>query len=421
MYQEKTCRILSINRKRIEGALQELSQIGRNPGGGIDRPFGSAADRSARSWMIRYWKECLRLQARVDPAANIWVKKDGSEPLPPIYLGSHLDTVPNGGMYDGALGVLLATEVLVTIQEKNISMRHPVGVVSFTGEEPNPFRISTLGSKAVAGRLNEKCIRQTGNREALADALAKAGGDLGRLAEARIQPGRIAAFLECHIEQGRRLFDRKLSIATVSCITGIYREIVTVSGEANHAGTTMPRDRRDALLAASELDLALEAIIAEIGRDDVVATIGKIAAFPNAANIIPGTVAMTVDVRTCSERRKNEVVRRFHAAAQAIAEKRRVTVRHDVNLDQAACDMDADVMNALNRGARLRHEPATELVSMAGHDSANMSRVAKTGMLFVQSIDGKSHCPEEKTSPDAIAKAGGVLLKALMILDREMD
>lgn len=421
MHQKDTRRIPVLNQERIAEALQELSKIGRNPAGGIDRQFGSEADRAARSWMTDYWKKRLHLTAKIDAASNLWILRDGLEPLLPIYIGSHLDTVPNGGMYDGAMGVLLATELLQTIQENEIFTRHPVGVVAFTGEEPNPFHISTFGSKAIAGRLTEKYLGQVESRRELASALEKTGGSLEKIPEAQIFPGRIAAFLECHIEQGRRLYDRSLSIAAVERIAGIYRELVTVEGEANHAGTTMPRDRKDALLAASELNLMLEKTIAEINREDVVATIGKLKCFPNAASIIPGTVTMTLDVRACSRRQKEDVVRKFRSASAAIAEKRRVKIRHEVNLDQSSCEMNSIVRNALDRGVKKIGEPVTELVSMAGHDSVNMSRIAKTGMLFVQSIDGKSHCPEERTSLDDIMKAGKAMLEALMILDREMD
>ncbi len=421
MYQEKECRKPVMNRERIRATLQELSVFGKNSRGGIDRQFGSDADRAARAWMIDYWEKDLHLNARIDPAANLWILKNGAEPLLPIYIGSHLDTVPDGGMYDGALGVLLATELLQVIQENGISMRHPVGAVAFTGEEPNPFHISTFGSKAIVGRLTEEYLGQVENRQELAAALKSAGGNLEKISETQISAGRIAAFLECHIEQGRRLYDQDLSIATVSCIAGIYREIVTVEGEANHAGTTMPRDRKDALLAASELNLALEKIIAEVNRDDAVATIGKIDCFPNAANIIPGMVKITLDVRTCSEQQKEEVIRKFRNASTEIAAKRHVIIRHEINLDQPSCEMHSDIRSALNRGSKRIGEPVTELVSMAGHDSVNMSRIAKTGMLFVQSVGGKSHCPEERTNLDAIMKAGEAMFEALMILDREMD
>lgn len=420
MYQEKTGK-LTINKKRLKGALQELSLIGRNSCGGLDRQFGSQADRDARSWMVRYWRTRLHLSAEIDPAANLWIENSGSEPLPPIFMGSHLDTVSNGGKYDGALGVLLATELIETIREKNIPVRHPIGVVCFTGEEPNPFRFSALGSGVLAGRLTSKSVRRLESRESLRDALAKAGGNLDRIDEARLFPNQLSAFLECHVEQGRRLFDRDLSIAAVTRITGIHRETVTVRGEANHAGTTVPRDRRDALLAASELNLALEGIIEGIHRDDVVATVGKIEVLPNAANVIPGSVKMTVDIRTCSDDRKNEVLRSLKSAAEKIGRKRRVTIRRKVDLDQPASDMSRIVTNALNLGAERIGEPVTELVSMAGYDSANMSRLTNTGMLFVRSIEGKSRCPEEDTDMDAIEKAGEAMLEALMILDRELD
>lgn len=424
MYQKKAADCAAINSNRLSTALNSLSEIGRNSQGGIDRAFGSLADRMARKWLESYWNNELHLSARIDPAANMWIQLDGMEQLPPIYMGSHIDTVPNGGSLDGALGVLLASELIHTVQENKIPMRHPIGVVSFTGEEPNPFQVSTLGSKVLSGRLTVEQLKQMKNEqtgESLESAMAKVGGNINLAEEAQLIPGQISAFMECHIEQGRRLFNKGLSVATVTRITGIYREIITVTGEANHAGTTAPRDRKDALLAASELNLALEKIIKDINIDEAVATIGYISASPNAANIIPGTVKMTVDLRTCQSDLKKAIIQQFGKAAEEISKKRGVVIEREINLDQPYSDMSELVMNALNRGAETIGEPVTTFASMAGHDSANMGRVTNAGMLFVQSINGRSHCPEEHTCAFDIEKAGNTMLNALLTLDKELD
>lgn len=415
---------IKINMKRLEENLQALSRIGRNVAGGIDRALGSEADRMARRWLIDYWEEQLGKPVRIDAIANMWVRREGKENLPPIVIGSHHDAVPNGGMYDGALGVLVATEIMQQLKEQQIETRHPIEVVSFTGEEPNPFNVSTLGSKVLSGRLKKEDLLALKNREdgsSLQECILQIGGDITKADEAFIKPNDIRAFIECHIEQGRRLFDRRKAVATVSQIIGIYRENVEIIGEANHAGTTVMKDRHDALIAASEFCLAFEKLIKDRNDEALVGTIGYLDVFPNSANIIPGNVSLTLEIRTCSPEVKESLVKEIAKVAYQIEGQRGVTIKRKVNLDQREMPMDQDVMKAVARGITAIGEEDIELISMAGHDAANMQRVTKSGMIFVQSIEGKSHCPEEKTNMGEIEKVASAMLKAVLILDKEMD
>lgn len=415
---------MSINIRRLEGNLQALSQIGRNEQGGIDRALGSETDRKARKWLIDYWQRELGLDVRIDAIANMWVRRPGKLNLPPIVIGSHHDAVPNGGMYDGALGVLLATEIVQFLLENQIETRHPIEIVSFTGEEPNPFNVSTLGSKVLCGRLKREdllALRNIEDGSTLQSCILQIGGDITKADEALIRPNDIRAFIECHIEQGRRLYDRKKAVAAVSEIIGIYRENVKVTGEANHAGTTLMNDRHDALLAASEFCLTFEKLIKELNSDEVVGTIGYLNVFPNSANIIPGEVALTLEIRTCDPKVKESIVKQLEKETIQIEEKRGVQIERKINLDQREMPMDQEVIKAVEEGIREIGEEEIKLVSMAGHDAANMARVTKSGMIFVQSIDGKSHCPEEKTSIREIEKVGSAMLKAVLKLDKELD
>ena len=300
---------MEINIDRLMTNLFEMAKIGMNEQGGIDRALGSRADYETRQWLLSYWERNFKIHPVVDPIANMWVKREGSEPLLPIVLGSHHDAVPDGGKYDGAMGVLIATEIMQRIVEDNISLRHPVWIISFTGEEPNPFNLSTLGSKVISGRLKKEDLVNCKNREtgeSLKDAIAKLGGNFERLDEARIQKGTIAAFLEPHNELGRHLEAEDLSVGSVSCITGIYREEITVLGEANHAGTTMMQDRKDALLALSEIALEIEEAAIEFENPDVVATMGYVKIIPNEASIIPGQAKAIIDIRTCERKRRTQ-------------------------------------------------------------------------------------------------------------------
>lgn len=415
---------IQINMKRLSQFLQKLSRIGKNENGGIDRALGSEAEKQARAFLTSYWENELHLPVKIDPIANMWAILSNNSSLVPIILGSHHDTVPNGGMFDGALGILVATEIVQTIQENGIKLRHPLGILSFTGEEPNPFQVSTLGSKVACGKLSTEdllAIRHKETGESLADTIAGLGGNVYKASEALLDKSKVAAFIECHVEQGRRLMDRSLSLASVSCITGIYREIFHIHGEANHAGTTVMRDRKDALLAACEINLALEKIAKDIHIDEVVGTIGSIKVLPNAANIIPGSVELTADIRTCDPKKKEEFIQKLGKAVDSIIADRKLRITRKTILDQPPTDMSNYVRNVLDRAITLTDQSQTTLVSMAGHDAANMQLVTDAGMLFVKSIDGKSHCPEEFTQDEDIHLAAQALLQAVLILDKELD
>lgn len=436
---------LKINKERLERNLYELGKIGRNEHGGIDRALGSKEDLLAREWLRAYWEDKMGLKVRHDAIANMWVlydsklqenttgkpsentnenTKEGSsgeyQPLPPIVIGSHHDAVPDGGMYDGALGVLGATEIVETLMEAGVKLNHPIEIVSFTGEEPNPYNVSTLGSKVLSGRLVREDLEMLTSYidgSPLSECISAAGGDIEKAEEALIKPGEIDSFIELHIEQGRRLFDRGLTSASVNCITGIYRENITVHGEANHAGTTVMDNRHDAFLAAGEFALGYEKIIKEEHRDDVVGTIGYVKVLPNAASIIPGSVELILELRCCSEEIRQRVKARVGVLTKEIDEKRGVTIERKLNLDQKEMPMDPEVIAAIDQGIAIMGQEPVTLVSMAGHDAANMARVTRSAMIFVQSINGKSHCPEEATDIDRIEETVNAMLQAVLILD----
>ena len=323
-------------------------------------------------------------------------------------------------MYDGALGVLGATEIVETLMEAGVKLNHPIEIVSFTGEEPNPYNVSTLGSKVLSGRLVREDLEKLTSYidgSPLSECISAVGGDIEKAEEALIKPGEIDSFIELHIEQGRRLFDRGLTSASVNCITGIYRENITVHGEANHAGTTVMDNRHDAFLAAGEFALGYEKIIKEEHRDDVVGTIGYVKVSPNAASIIPGSVELILELRCCSEEIRQRVKAGVDVLTKEIDEKRGVTIERKLNLDQKEMPMDPEVIAAIDQGIAIMGQEPVTLVSMAGHDAANMARVTRSAMIFVQSINGKSHCPEEATDINRIEETVNGMLQAVLILD----
>lgn len=413
---------MKINRDRLEQHLQNLAQFGQNRDGGIDRCIGSQAELDARKYLKKMWAK-MGLHVRTDSIANLWAEAPGIENgLRPIVAGSHHDAVSDGGRYDGALGVLIASEVYESIKDSKKSLRHPYTVVSFTAEEPNPYNISTMGSRSITGKLSVKELLKADDGEGhlLSDAINAAGGDIKNLEEEKLLPGDFAAFLECHIEQGRNLFDSGLSVAVVSKITGIYRELIIVRGEANHAGTTVMKNRHDALLGAAQCALLIETIVKEVDRNDVVATVGKMDVIPNSANIISGECRLIMELRTPDSDMKEMALEKFSEGLIKIQTERGVSFERKIILNQAEVSMDETVKEALREGCGTVQKQEVELVSMAGHDSVHMTGIAPTGMLFVQSINGISHSRYELTEMDDIEKAANAMLKAVLMLDEKL-
>lgn len=413
-----------VDGRRIGERLKKLATFGIDSDGGINRSFGSAEDIKSREWLKKTWTEAYHTRVQVDPVANLWAGIDGVEKLKPIVMGSHHDAVANGGKYDGSVGVLLATEVMQTLKDADYPMRHPMKIVSFSAEEPNPYNVSTLGSRSITGVLTKKDLENVTHsvtKEKITDTIKRLGGEVDLLSGNVLRPHDISAFLECHIEQGRNLCDSGRSLAVVTSITGLYREKIRVLGEANHAGTTVMKYRHDAMLAGAELSLALEKIIAHENRHDVVGTVGHFDVFPDSANIISGEVELIAEIRTPDKSALHEIVSQLSDQIHSIEKARDVHILREVILDQDSVPMDGTVQQTLREVIRSMHEPFLNLPSMAGHDSVHMVPIAKTGMLFVPSIEGKSHCPEEKTDLTDIVKAGNVLLQTVLVLDKELD
>ncbi|MDF2723973.1 MAG: allantoate amidohydrolase [Paenibacillus sp.] len=414
---------LAINAARLEKTIHELGRIGKNERGGLDRTAFTPAELKARDW-VKEKASDLGLVVRVDEAANIWAARRGKRSsLPAIAFGSHVDTVPNGGKYDGALGVLLALEVMLVLKEQGIRTRHPLELVSFSAEEPNPFGLSTFGSRTAAGKLTRRDLEDVRDDAGrlLIDALGEAGGNPERFGQARRRPEELAAFLEVHIEQGKRLLNRGIPVGIVTAITGIYREEVTVVGVPNHAGTTLMQERTDALLGAAEAMLALERVCLAHSSDETVGTVGKIANEPNAANIIPGKARFHMEIRGRTRADIQEAIDKWELHAALITSGRGVRIERRLLLDQHPVAMDPLVTEtcALQAG-KLGYAHAA-LGSMAGHDAAHMASLTRSGMLFVPSLNGKSHCPEEESRIEDIEKAGNVLLHAILALDEKLD
>ena len=413
---------MKINIDRLLRDIEKYAEYGKRDNGGITRPSFSKADHEVRALFIRELEE-LGLTVTIDGAANIWGRRKGTgKKQGTLVIGSHLDSVPNGGKYDGPLGVLTAKEIIRSLIENNIMLDHDLEIVSFTAEESNDFNLSTFGSRAFAGKLTadrlEAVCDSKGNL--IKTELEKVGGGLVKFPEMAQMAEEKKAFIELHIEQGKRLESRDLSVAVINKFVGMYRSVVRVSGQANHSGTTMMEHRQDALSAAAEMILEVERQCRE-DQTDLVGTVGKLNVFPNATNIIPGQVEFNFEVRGEDGSHIHKVVDHIRENWKEVAQKRQVEVEEEIFLNQDPIDLDEEIVSILQRTAEKTNEPYVTFASMAVHDAAHMAAVTKSAMIFVKSIDGKSHCPEENSLPEDIEKAGNLMLKGLINIDRELS
>jgi N-carbamoyl-L-amino-acid hydrolase len=400
--------------QRLERRIQELGRFGANPEGGVSRVAYSEADIAGRD----YVKGLMRgagLEVRVDAAGNVIGRRDGTEAtLPVIMAGSHIDSVPHGGNYDGDVGVLGAIEVAQLMREHGIATRHPLEVVVFTDEEGG-----IVGSSAMAGRVGADTLELVSHSGlTIRDGIRAVGGDPDRLASAARKPGELAAYVELHIEQGAILDRDGVDIGVVEGIVGIRWWEVRVDGMANHAGTTPMDERRDALLAAAELVLAVDRVASGLpGRQ--VATVGRIHAEPGAPNVIPGRVTLSLEIRDLAEPKIGEVFRAVEAEAARIAESRRTPIAFrelDVVIEPAPTD--ERIRRIIEESAAAAGLSHRRMPSGAGHDAQEIAHVAPIGMIFVPSRDGVSHAPKEYTTPADMANGANVLLRTLLAIDR---
>ena len=403
---------LELEGERLLADLEHLGAIGADPRGGVSRVAYSVADVQARAWVIDRMKE-LGMQVRRDEALNVIGRYPGREPtLKPIALGSHTDTVPNGGRYDGALGVVAALACVRALHAAGFELRHSVEVIDFAAEEAT-LGAGTLGSLAMTGRLQRgELARPAWDGRPAAAHLRDAGLDPLSLGRA-VRPKRcLAAYLELHIEQGSVLEGEGVPIAVVEGIVGIRRYVATFAGQANHAGTTAMAGRRDALVMAAPFVLGVRdvAVAAE-----VVGTVGVVRLEPGAPNVIPGRVELEAEIRGLDEKALDHVEGELSAlAARLGGELKRTSVKGPARSDSRL----VDAVEAACRGLRLRHR---RMASGAGHDAMVIGEFTPSAMVFVPSRGGISHSPDEFTAPEHCVDGGRVLLRALVELDAILD
>ena len=410
---------LKIDSARLNRTLEELGRFGDTPEG-MQRIAFSPADIAGREYAISLMHGA-GLETRIDTAGNIIGRRAGSSPgLPAIALGSHTDTVPSGGKYDGALGVMAAIEVVQTLADNGVTLHHPVETLVFTNEEGTRFHRWLIGSRSMAGLLEpEDLIAVDDEGVHLSVRMADIGGDLSRIGEAARKPGDLAAYFELHIEQGLTLLQSKIPIGVVTAITGRAVFEVEIKGMANHAGTTLMPARRDALVSAARLILAVQRLASELQACRV-ATVGSIQVIPNAVNVIPGNVRLGLEFRDTSMEAFTAAEAELRRAAREISDSDGVEMEIECHRASQPVPIKPPVQALVEEAANRCGLTHTRLPSGAGHDAQAMAAITDSAMIFVPSQGGISHAPAEFSTPEDCANGAQTLLELLLLADERL-
>lgn len=405
-----------VNGRRVNDRLRELSRFGRTPEGGVSRVAYSDADLAARDYVAGLMRGA-RLEVDVDIAGNLVGRRGGIDPdLAPLMMGSHIDSVPEGGNYDGQVGSMGAIEVASTIAEHGLSTRHPLEVIIFQNEEGGK-----TGSRALSGEVEARELDlETASGYSIGQGIARLGGDPARLDEARRSHGDVAGFLELHVEQGGVLYERGIQIGVVQGIVGITRWNVSFEGFANHAGTTPMAGRRDALLAGAKFIQAVNEIVRSTPGSQV-GTVGRIAVRPGAPNVIPGHAILSLELRDLDMQKIERLFDDISAAGTEIAAQTNTEVSFDRFYVSRAAPTAPRFRATISRMARALGLTTLDMPSGAGHDAQSIAQFGPVGMIFVPSVNGISHSPRELTKEQDVTNGTNLLLTTLMELDRELD
>jgi N-carbamoyl-L-amino-acid hydrolase len=404
----------------LKDRLETLSTFGRRPGGtfadGVSRVAYSDADVAGRQYVIGLMR-AAGLETRIDPAGNIFGRREGTDrTLPPILFGSHIDSVPSGGNFDGDLGVLASIGAIEALAASQPRTRHPLEMAVWSAEEGVAFGRGLAGSRIVAGEIAPADMEMVWNGLRRADGIRKLGGDPDRIMDAVRPKGAHHAYLELHIEQGGTLDKAGVPIGIVEGIVAIERFTATITGMANHAGTTPMAERQDALIAASHLTLAVREIVTgQPGRQ--VGTVGQIEVNPNAPNVIPGAVRQTIELRDLSPEKLGRIADAIRARGAQIAASTKTSIQIAPLSSNKPALATTAVQDAIGRASRLVGLETARLPSGASHDAAMMAQLGPMGMIFVPSVGGISHSPKEFTQWQDCANGANVLREAILQVD----
>ncbi len=402
---------LRVNGERLRQTMETMSKIGRTKGGGVQRLALSDEDKEARDLFIKWLKE-LNLEILIDQMGNIFGKRKGKrDDFTPVITGSHLDSQPKGGRFDGVLGVMGALEVLRTLEENKIDTERPIIIVDWTNEEGSRFAPAMVGSGVWSGSLDTEWVynRTDASGKRFEDELKR----IGYKGEFPCKSFPIYAYYEYHIEQGPILERENKIIGAPKGIVCLHWYDIYVEGEANQVGPTPMEGRHDALCAAAEMILKVNELPSKV-KGDLVATVGEINNYPNSRNIIPDKVHFTVDIRSWDDQLALEAWKILEKEFKAISEKRGCPIRVEETWKVEHSPFDKRLVQRVLDNAQRLGYPSLYMVSGAGHDASYMNQVAPTAMIFVPSINGRSHVEVENTKWEDCEAGVNVLLHCIL-------
>ena len=410
--------VIAISPARLRSRVEALARFGALPGGGVTRPCWSPQHEKARAWLLEEIR-AAGLEPWVDPAGNVFGglgARAFAADAPVVLTGSHIDTVPEGGILDGALGVLAGLEALQAIREANAARRLPLAVAAWSDEEGRYG--SLFGSRAFCGKLDVARVEDMAavDGERLVDAMAHAGFDARRAGEAKAPTGAVAAYVELHIEQGPRLEEGGIPIGVVTSIVGVRRSKIVFRGQADHAGTTPMDRRRDGFLAAAEYALKARDLVVKHGGGRSVTNVGVVHVHPGVSNIVPARGELVHEMRSADAKTLENLARRCASLARRVARRRGVSVEIRPMSATTPAICAERVQAAIERACAELGLGGTRLYSAAGHDAQNLAAVTDAGMIFVPSKGGRSHRVDEMSDWDAIERGANVLLHTLLAL-----
>jgi beta-ureidopropionase / N-carbamoyl-L-amino-acid hydrolase len=405
--------MLRANGERLKASLLEMAKIGATPAGGVTRPALTDTDREARD-LFASWAREAGCSVRVDDMGSQYARLEGTDPTAaPVLIGSHLDSVPAGGKFDGAFGVMVALEVVRSLRDAEVQLARPVEVVNFTNEEGVRFEPALLASGVLVGRFTPEFVYAIRDRDGR--TFGEELDRIGYMGSVENRPGAIHAFLEAHIEQGPALEAEGLSLGIVEGVVGVEWINVTVEGQPQHAGPSPMRMRRDAMVASARMIAALRDLILTY-PDPTAVTVGRLQPTPGVINQIPGKVVFSVDLRHATSEGLDELKTRSEEILRRIAAEEKVEVTFEPFWRTDPTVFDPGLVDLLDSAARSTGASYRRMISGAGHDARYINDIAPTAMLFLRTIGGKSHCETEEIEWGDAQAAADALLQAVLQL-----
>lgn len=407
---------MDINLDRVIKDIETLATFNATPGVGVTRLSFTKEDKLAREY-IRNEMAKIGLKVWEDGYSNLFGRREGKNPhAPVIIIGSHFDSVINGGAFDGVAGLVSALEIMRIFEENKVDNYYPIEVVAMNDEEGVRFGTGISNSRAMAGLIHEEELDNAKDRDGI--SLRQAMEDFGiipDLENAKRDKESIKAFIELHIEQGPILENNKKDIGLVETIVGLDRYDVKIIGKSGHAGTTPMENRKDALIAASQFVLAVNKIVKKIGQGTV-GTVGELSLLPNASNVIPGYVELSVDIRSTNEENIHKVYTEMLKEIKLIQKENNLEVKLIKSLYIPPIDMSKEIINTMEKIAEKLGHSYMKMNSGAGHDAMVMAKMAPTSLIFVPSKDGLSHHPDEWTEYEDLKKGIELMLNTVVEL-----